>query len=212
MTTSAPAGSIDFESLLNLMQTRRSVRAFRLEPLPKGALEQLIEAARAAPSASNRQAYRFLAVSSPERIDQMRLAIEAAAQRASESMAAANGATFAQYATYFTRFVGAPVVLAPIYRVDSTRVALGPEQAAMATISAVSSVAASVMNLLLAAHSLGLGACWMTGPLLAGDKLAELLEVPKGWQLAALIPVGYAAETPKAPERRSVETLLRRIA
>ena len=62
---------------------------------------------------------------------------------------------------------------------------------------------AAVENILLAATGLGLGSCWV-----AGDKkpyvgdISEILRVPEGYKLVALISVGYPAEpvTPK-PKR-----------
>ena len=60
----------------------------------------------------------------------------------------------------------------------------------------------ALQNLLLMAHELGLGASGMTGPLVAADRLRALLEVLPSWEIAALVPVGYPAETPPAPPRK----------
>jgi nitroreductase len=72
-------------------------------------------------------------------------------------------------------------------------------------------VAAAIENLLLCAHALGLGACWMTGPLVAAEALAAILEVPRGWTLSALVPVGRPAERPATPPRRPRDALVRRL-
>jgi nitroreductase len=50
------------------------------------------------------------------------------------------------------------------------------------------------MLILLAAESLGLGACYMTGSLVAEAALAGLLAVKPGRSIGAVIPVGYRAE------------------
>jgi nitroreductase len=47
------------------------------------------------------------------------------------------------------------------------------------------------MLILLAAESLGLAACYMTGPLLAQTEIAHLLNVKRGRDVAAVIPVGF---------------------
>jgi nitroreductase len=73
------------------------------------------------------------------------------------------------------------------------------------------SVAAALTQLLLAAHALGLGACWMTGPLVAAAELRALLAVPDGWELAALVPLGYPAEQPAPPRRRALGRLWQRV-
>jgi hypothetical protein len=51
----------------------------------------------------------------------------------------------------------------------------------------------------------------MTGPLVAAGALAGVLEVPRGWTLSALVPVGLPAEQPAPPPRRRPETLVRQM-
>jgi nitroreductase len=74
--------------------------------------------------------------------------------------------------------------------------------------SSLIGVSLAMQNLLLMAHEVGLGASVMTGPLLAGDKVKEILSVPATWEIAALVPVGYPAEEPPSPGRRPVEKVL----
>jgi F420 biosynthesis protein FbiB-like protein len=61
-------------------------------------------------------------------------------------------------------------------------------------LMAAQSTAMAGQNLLLAAHSLGLTACWMCAPLFCADLVQEILGLPEDWQPQALITVGYAAE------------------
>jgi len=63
------------------------------------------------------------------------------------------------------------------------------------------SAAAAIENLLLAAHSLGYGACWLRVPFMAKDELESLLEVRPPWELIALVPVGVPASDPLPPRR-----------
>ncbi len=66
--------------------------------------------------------------------------------------------------------------------------------------------AAAVVNLLNALHALGLGACWVAGDKkpYAGTVLSRLA-VPAGYRLIALVPCGYAAETPGSPHKRGLD-------
>jgi nitroreductase len=50
------------ESLLSLLRGRRSIRRYRPDPVPDEMVEQLLEAGRWAPSASNRQPWDFIVV------------------------------------------------------------------------------------------------------------------------------------------------------
>ena len=58
----------------------------------------------------------------------------------------------------------------------------------------------------LAAYEKGLGTVIMG--IFDDEKVAELLNVPEGRDVIALIPIGYPAEEPTAPRRKPVEELL----
>jgi nitroreductase len=70
---------------------------------------------------------------------------------------------------------------------------------------------AAIENLLVAAHALGLGACWV-----AGDKkpycgmVTEMLGVPANYKLVGLVAVGYATGEPLSPPKRSLGEVLHR--
>lgn len=196
-----------YQNLLSLMRERRSIRRFREEPLPAGTLERLLEAARWAPSASNRQPFRFMAIEAAETRTRMADLVREAVRTSLDNLAEREREPAAAYADNFVRFETAPLVLAVYFRARNP-LAERFDMLAEWDVGAVSSASAAIMNLLLAAHALGLGACWMTGPLLAGPKLEEFLGVPAGWRLSALVPVGIPAETPAAPARRTVSQLL----
>ena len=50
------------EAVLSLLKGRRSIRRYRPDPVPDEMIEQLLEAGRWAPSASNRQPWQFIVV------------------------------------------------------------------------------------------------------------------------------------------------------
>lgn len=196
-----------YESLLTLMRERRSVRRFADAPLPPDTVERLIEAARWAPSASNRQAFRFVAIQSAEARGHMAQLVRQSLEEAVARVPEGQRATLLKYAENFVLFESAPLVLVAYHRAGNPlaeRLGLPAER----DVGALSSVSAAIMNLLLAAHALGLGACWMTGPLFAASALEAYLKIPAGWNLSAVIPVGIAAETPAAPNRRAVSQLV----
>lgn len=72
----------------------------------------------------------------------------------------------------------------------------------------VQSVAAAIENLLLAAHELGYGSCWLRVPYYAKDKLEEFLAIRKPWELIALVPVGIPDQKPRMPPRKPVDEIL----
>ena len=68
---------------------------------------------------------------------------------------------------------------------------------------------AATENILVAAHALGLGTCWVAGYKKDyAEPIANLLDVPDGHQLVALISLGYPAETPEAHGKRDLSDVL----
>lgn len=66
----------------------------------------------------------------------------------------------------------------------------------------VQAAGACIQNMLLAAHSLGLGACWLGEILRNGPEVGRLLQTPKGYELMALLAVGHPKETAHRPPAR----------
>ena len=69
---------------------------------------------------------------------------------------------------------------------------------------AVQSLAASLQNLLLAAHAKGLGACWFCAPAFCKETVRKTMKIPNEVEPQALITMGYPAEEPNAPSRRGI--------
>lgn len=71
----------------------------------------------------------------------------------------------------------------------------------------IQSVSAAVQNMLLKAHELGLGTCWMSG---YGDeeKAKRILGVPENFGLLCLVLLGYPDEKPFPPPRKSIKELI----
>jgi nitroreductase len=206
--------------LIELLRSRRSVRAFTTEAPPRELLLQLIEAAVTAPSASNKQPWRFLIVSERQRIDAMAAAVREAVERIASAVEPEAEAQFRAYGDYFTRFEAAPCVIVPLFRGLTLLSHLvgaelpQPDASAVAALerdSGLIGTSLAVQNLLLQAHALGLGASGMTGPLVAVEAIREILGVSPSWQVACLIPVGYPAETPSPTRRKPAEKVVRWI-
>ena len=61
---------------------------------------------------------------------------------------------------------------------------------------------------MLAIHTLGLGAVWMAGPAQSKPAIEKILGMGENEDFVALIPVGYAAEEPIAPARKSKDEVI----
>jgi nitroreductase len=211
---------ITHQDLHELMRARRSVRRFKPDPPARSVLDAILASAVTAPSASNKQPWRFVVVASRTTIAAMAASVRSAIERIAQAVDPAFEASFRAYGDYFTRFEAAPVVIVPICRPltilsNLTGVRLQDDDRArihaMERDSGLIGTSLALENLLLAAHAAGLGASGMTGPLVAADALRELLAVPPSWHLVALVPIGYPDEVPSATERKTVEHVTRWI-
>ena len=69
---------------------------------------------------------------------------------------------------------------------------------------AVQSLGAAIENLLLAAHAKGLGACWYSAPCFCKETVKQKLKIPDAVEPQAFIVLGYPAEKPLAPKKKSL--------
>jgi nitroreductase len=203
------------KELFGLIKTRRSVREFKSDPIPREVVLRLVEAASWAPSGSNQQPWRFVAVSNPLVIAQMAAAVRDAIKVLSLRMKSVRAREeFAAYSRYFTVFEHAPLALCVYSESYQPLIArllarYGEEDKDITSTGSIQSCAAAVQNLLLMAHAMGLGGCWMTGPVIAADAIADILEVDPKWQLICVLALGYPAKVPEPPPRPNPDTLVK---
>ncbi|HNQ90111.1 MAG TPA: nitroreductase family protein [Verrucomicrobiota bacterium] len=200
----------DYEHLLELVRSRRSIRRFSGRAVDRDDLARLFEAARWAPSNHNRQPWRFLVIEDPARITRLAEAVRQHLEPMLKSLPEAAAAHAAAFTSYATCFSGAPVLLVVLHqqpiRITASLLAglRNPDLISGEPLS----VAMAVQNLLLAARALELGTCVLTGPLLVREVFAAELTLPAGHELNCLVALGYPAETPPPPRRKTLEHIV----
>ena len=177
------------------------------QPVSRATLEALITAAMWAPSAHNRQPWRFCVVTGEAA--KLALSLRMAAQwRQDLSQDGADSATIERRVTVsHARITGAAALIVPSITLTDMDDYPDGRRAEAEWTMAVQSVALACQNLLLAAHHLGLGACWMCAPLFAPDLVRDVLDLPADWHPQALITLGYPAEE----KQREREPLASRV-
>ena len=190
---SARANADRADTLHEIASGRRSVRRFRDDQIEPALLERLFQTAGWAPSAHNRQPWRFAVLDDTRWKRSLANAMgdKLRADRMADGDAAE--AIERDVERSYRRITDAPVVVITcvcMRDMDSYRDAR--RQAAEVTM-AVQSTAMAVQNLLLAAHAEGLGACIMCAPLFCGDAVSEALGLPADWQPQSLITLGWPA-------------------
>jgi nitroreductase len=155
---------------IELLKTRRSIRAYTPQAVPREIIEDIIDCGRLAPTARNEQPWEFVVVTDK-----------------------ALRSRIAQAADYGRFIADAPVCVAVLSRQTKYYLEDG---------------SAATLNILLAAHAHGLGACWV-----AGDKkpyaarVVQMVGAPEDYRLISLVSIGYPAEKPETRKRPLREML-----
>lgn len=188
--------------LQQLLQTRRSIRRYTPDPLPPDVVERLLTAAIWAPSAHNRQPWRFATVTTPGA--KAHLAQVMGERLRADRLADGDPADVveADAGRSLARIAGAPVVVVVCLTLADMDHYPDARRSQAEYLMAVQSVAMAVQNLLLAAHAEGLGACWMCAPLFCADAVRASLDLPADWQPQALVTLGRPAAGGKPASRR----------
>lgn len=189
---------MDYEAFFALCRARRSVRRFLPDKPSAEQLEMIRQAALTSPFASGKKNWALTLVTEAETISAMGEAVKRRTDELGEGIREDFRTGFLRYAENFHIFSTAPALLIPSYRHQPTLSLLaGGEVASLEQWERDNyqkSISCAAMLVLLAAESLGLGGCYMTGPLLAAEELAQLARTPRGHELGAIIPMGYAAD------------------
>jgi F420 biosynthesis protein FbiB-like protein len=206
-TTQAERGLLD--ALNVALRTRRSVRRYLPRAISRQTVDALLEAATTAPSAHNRQPWRFVVIESAA--SKHRLAQAMGAQLRTDRLRDGDplDAIEADVSRSHARLTGAPVlVLICMCTADMDRYA-DDRRAHAERAMAIQGTAMAAQSLLLAAHAAGLGACWICAPMFCPDTVAAVLDLPADWEPQALVTLGYAAEPGKPFRRRAAAEVIR---
>lgn len=181
-------------TIIEMFQTRRSIRRYTRESVAREVIEQVLSAAIWSPSAHNRQPWRFAVVTDADQIERLASAMGERLRHDLEQDGVAESIIAADTSRSYARITGAPVLIVLCLSMVDMDSYADERRNMNEYLMAVQSTAMAGQNLLLAAHARGLGACWMCAPLFVPDLLKAQLALPSDWQPQALITMGYPAE------------------
>jgi coenzyme F420-0:L-glutamate ligase / coenzyme F420-1:gamma-L-glutamate ligase len=192
------------DTLQTFLKSRRSVRRFLPQPVSFEVLERLLETASWAPSAHNRQPWRFAVLTTLEAKERLARSLGIEFQRDLAAGGLPDEQIQAQLERSYNRITQAPAAV--LLCLDPTVMDIYPdEQRSQAEHQmAVQSVALAGGQLLLAAHACGLGGVWICAPLFAPQAARKALELPAHWEPQALLLLGYPESVPQPRPRRPV--------
>jgi nitroreductase len=168
--------------LMGIIKGRRSIRRFLDKPVPEKDLQQILEAVQWSPSWANTQCWEIVVVKD-----------RAIKERLNEALSPTNPAR--------KGLPDAPVVLALCGKARSSGYYKGEASTKLGDWL-LFDLGIATQSMCLAAHNLGLGTVIVGS--LDHDKAKEVLGVAEGYELVALIPLGYPARDSAAPKRREI--------
>jgi coenzyme F420-0:L-glutamate ligase / coenzyme F420-1:gamma-L-glutamate ligase len=188
---------------LDLISGRRSIRRYVGGRLDAGVVEQMLCAAAWAPSAHNRQPWRFALID--EASTKERLAVGMGQRLRRDRLADADDpvAVARDVERSHARITEAPLVILVCLCMDDMDRYPDERRRHAEYMMAVQSTAMATQNLLLAAHALGFGASVLCAPLFCPDTVAAALGLPAGWEPQGLVTIGRPANQGKEPVRRA---------
>ena len=181
---------------LSTIKTRRSVRSYDSKKVPKDILQTIIEAGNDAPSAMNSQPWRFVVVEGDALHEKM---LEAAVPNAKTLLEPLKTSNPERYELIMKRYeelddpiyYSAPAMVFVIGR--------GPYGDMSCPLACE--------NMMLAAHSLGLGSCWVAfGSLITdNEEIKKVLELKDDEKIFGPIIIGYPQGVTEPPEKKKAE-------
>ncbi|MEW6452325.1 MAG: coenzyme F420-0:L-glutamate ligase [Pseudomonadota bacterium] len=182
--------------------SRRTFRRYKPDPVPQGALDRILEIAVHAPSAHNRQPWRFVVLRELEAREKLAKAMGERLREDRLRDGDAADVVQADYKRSVQRITNAPTAILVCSTVDDMDIYSDERRSAAERQMAMQSTAMAMQNLLLTAHAEGLGASIMCAPLFCPDTVRSNLKLRSTWEPQALITLGYPAGEPKLFARR----------
>jgi nitroreductase len=155
-------------SLYDLILSRRSIRQFRSEPIPRDVLTDIVNAGRLAPSAANRQPLEFIVVDEESKKEEIYPCLKWAGYIAPEG----NPKPGQEPQAYIVVIVNSEI-RDKGFEWDS---------------------GAAIENMILAAWEKEIGSCWIIS--MDKARVQELLGLPESYKVDSVLALGYPAETP----------------
>jgi len=169
--------------LMSIIKGRRSIRRYQEKDIPEAHMQQILEAIQWSPSWANTQCWEVVVIKDAGIKKRLK----------EEALPPTNPAS--------KGLLEAPVVMALCGKLNTSGFYKGQATTKHGDWF-LFDLGIATQSLCLAAHNLGLGTVVIG--LLDHDKAKKVLGVGDGYDLVALIPVGYPAKDSPAPKRREM--------
>lgn len=205
----AGLGGIGSASLHLFLRSRFSVRTYSSDQVEQTVIDRILESAIWAPSAHNRQPWRFVVVTAPEAKE--RIADAMGNRLRTDRMADGDDRDVieADVTRSRMRICTAPVLIFVLMTMEDMDTYPDPRRQASELTMSIQSTAMAVQNLLLAAHAERLGTCIMCAPLFCPTIVVSELNLPSDWIPQFMITMGHPQTNRPRKGRRPVYDVVR---
>lgn len=192
-------------NITDAIYKRRSIRKFEDKPIPHEDILKIIAAGMLAPSAKNRQPWRFVVVEGQAKagmLDAMNRGLEreAATPKLPQSAAYIGGAK-----NTVAIMEQAPVTVFVINPLNATQDFPQDWEARFYEIANLQSAGACIQNMLLVAEELGYGSLWICDIDFAYEEMLKWLSTSE--QIVAAVSFGVPAQSPQPRPRYEVDAV-----
>lgn len=192
---------------IDAIQNRRSIRKFQAKSVPVESIYEILEAGRQAPSAKNRQPWKYLVFGNEKKqelLDVMEMGLKREETGVTDLPKSKFGIPDAWNTLRIMR--EAPILILVLNTNGKSPFLPVDNDARVSEICDSLSIGASIENMILAAEELGLGTLWIANTCFAYPELTAYLGTKK--QLVGVIALGYANEKPMQRPRKKLEEIV----
>lgn len=187
--------------------TRRSIRKYKQDEVPINILDQILDAARVAPSGKNKQPWKFLVYGGERKVNLLNaMEIGIRREHKEKTLLPDSGYGIPDALNTLRIMREAPVVIMVINPYGKNPFHSITADERVAEIVDSLSVGAAIQNMLLKAAGLGIGTLWIGNTFFAYPELINHMQVEG--QLIGAVTLGYANEEPEARPRKSISELV----
>jgi coenzyme F420-0:L-glutamate ligase / coenzyme F420-1:gamma-L-glutamate ligase len=177
------------------LDARRSIRAFTSEPVARGDLDAIVEAACIAPAPHHSRPWRFVVVDGPASKESLANGMGTRWRVDLEGDGVSRGRIDELVVASHLKLVGAPALVLGCLTWEGLDRYPDEGRRRAEWGMALLSLGAAVENLMLAATARGLASCWVAAPIFCPEEARDALALPAEWLPHALVMVGHPDPT-----------------
>ena len=195
------------KSGIDCIRDRRSIRKYKDTMPDRKVIDDILSAAVLAPSAKNRQPWKYIVYSGSEK-DKLIMAMERGLNREQSGDALLPESALALPDAWNTLRImrEAPIIVAVLNTNGRTPYENTDTDKRISEICDTLSIGASIQNMIIRACELGIGSLWIANTCFAYTELVDFIGTK--YQLVSAIALGYADEAPAKRPRKNMEEVV----